>query len=206
MLSIQFFLTSLVVVLIPGTGVMYTVSTALVRKAKYGVLAAAGCTLGIIPHMAACILGLSALMNMGAHVFTVIRLCGAAYLFYLAVKTWMYAGKTEAGRGNCNSGAGGVIIKGIVLNLLNPKLTLFFLSFLPQFIPSGTGKPVVSMLLLSFMFMLMTLAGFIFYALTASCISSLVLKSRRTVMLIERSFAVVFAGLAVKLAVSRGDA
>ena len=142
MITLGFLITATIMALIPGTGVIYTISTGLVQKPKYAIAAAIGCTLGIVPHMIACILGLSAIMNMSAKVFMLIKYLGAAYLLYLAVKTWKNAGTLEIGNNEAKQGVIKTAEKGIVLNLLNPKLTLFFLSFLPQFIPNNTSTPL----------------------------------------------------------------
>ena len=200
MITVSFILTALVVVLIPGTGVIYTINTGLSKNPKYAVAAAVGCTLGIIPHVTACILGLSAIMNMSARAFMVIKFAGVAYLMYLAWKTWTSAGSMELGRDKMERQYAGVAIKGVALNLLNPKLTLFFLSFLPQFIPSGAGNKTEVMILLSLVFMMMTLVIFIGYGLLAAMIRTVIIKKRNVMKDVEKGFACIFAGLAVRLA------
>jgi threonine/homoserine/homoserine lactone efflux protein len=202
MFSLQFFITSFVVVLIPGTGVIYTISTGIIHKTKYSIYAAIGCTLGIIPHLLACILGLSAIMNMSARIFSLLKILGVLYLLYLAIKTWKYAGDSDFSSSNVRKDKFEIIRKGIALNLLNPKLTLFFLSFLPQFIPSTSENIAIPMINLSLVFMVMTLIVFILYGVLASSISALVRKSKRIMRNIERSFSIIFAGLAIKLAFS----
>lgn len=201
MITAQFLVTSLIVVLIPGTGVIYTISVGLTQKGKAGVFAAIGCTLGIVPHLIASFLGLSAIMHMSAQVFMVIKYAGCLYLIYLAIKTWMYAGKTKVEKLQNVNNTIGIIWKGILLNVLNPKLTLFFLSFLPQFIQIDTADTNMVMLLLSGIFMLMTLIVFVIYGLLASVISIAIQKKTAIMKNMERSFAVMFAGLAIKLAI-----
>jgi threonine/homoserine/homoserine lactone efflux protein len=200
MITAGYLFTALVVVLIPGTGVIYTVNTGLTKNAKYAAAAAVGCTLGIVPHITACVFGLSAIMNMSARAFAAVKYIGAAYLLYLAWKTWASAGSAEFGKETAAPRFGGVIGKGIALNLLNPKLTLFFLSFLPQFIPAGEGQTMRYMIVLSLVFMALTLIVFIGYGLLATAIREIVLKRKSLMKNIERGFACVFAGLAVKLA------
>lgn len=201
MITIQFLITSLIVVLIPGTGVVYTISVGLLQKSKASVFAAIGCTLGIVPHLIACFLGLSVIMHMSAQAFAIVKYAGCLYLVYLAMKTWRYAGMTAFAASKKGSSALGIIWRGVALNVLNPKLTLFFLSFLPQFIPARTGDANLIMLLLSGIFMVMTLLVFIIYGLLASTISAAVQKSKNVQKNIERGFAVIFAGLAIKLAI-----
>jgi threonine/homoserine/homoserine lactone efflux protein len=201
MITLQFLITSLVVVLIPGTGVVYTISTGLLQRSRASVLAAIGCTLGIIPHLAACFLGLSAIMHLSARVFAVIKYAGCAYLVYLAIKTWRHAGQTRFTASGKKNNSLGIVWKGILINILNPKLTLFFISFLPQFIPAGAENASQTMVVLSGIFMLMTLVVFVAYGILASTASRVIRKSASFMKNIERGFAVVFAGLAVKLAV-----
>ena len=201
MITAQFLVTALVVVLIPGTGVVYTISVGLLQKARASAFAAIGCTLGIVPHLVACYLGLSAIMHMSARAFMTVKYAGCAYLLYLAVMTWRGAGKTRFEASGKAASAPSIVRKGILLNLLNPKLTLFFLSFLPQFIPAGAADANRIMLTLAGVFMLMTLIVFLAYGMLASAISAAVRKSDSLMKGIERGFAVAFAGLAVKLAV-----
>jgi len=203
MFSFQFFITSLIVVLIPGTGVIYTISTGIVHKKIKSIYAAIGCTLGIVPHLIACILGLSAIMNMSAQIFVIIKMLGSIYLFYLAIKTWIYAGKSQLINDKINHRNFDIVKKGIIINLLNPKLTIFFLSFLPQFIPSNLVNLTFSMIILSLFFMVMTLFVFVLYGVFASFISEVVLKSNNVIKNIEKGFALIFAGLAVDLAISK---
>jgi threonine/homoserine/homoserine lactone efflux protein len=201
MITVQFLITSLVVVLIPGTGVVYTISTGLFQKSKASIYAAIGCTLGIIPHLFACFLGLSAIMHLSATVFVVIKYAGCLYLLYLATKTWKNAGKTQFIAPGNSLNSLSLIWKGILLNILNPKLTLFFLSFLPQFIPANATNTSELMLVLSGVFMFMTLIVFIAYGLLASTVSTFIQTSTSMMKRIEKGFALIFAGLAVKLAI-----
>ena len=202
MFSLQFFITSFVVVLLPGTGVIYTISTGIIHKTKYGIYAAIGCTLGIIPHLLACILGLSAIMNMSARIYSLLKILGVLYLLYLAIKTWKYAGCSDFSTSNVRKDKLEIIRKGIIINLLNPKLTLFFLSFLPQFIPSTSNNIAIPMIHLSIVFMVMTLLVFILYGVLAGSISAVVRKRKRIMRNIERCFSIIFASLAIKLAFS----
>jgi threonine/homoserine/homoserine lactone efflux protein len=200
MITVSFLITALVVVLIPGTGVIYTINIGLTKNRKYAAAAAVGCTLGIIPHMTACILGLSAIMHMSAQVFTIIKYAGAVYLLYLAWKTWRSAGTLEFEEDTTNPQCVNVAAKGIILNLLNPKLTLFFLSFLPQFIPNDAVNKTEYMIILSIVFMLLTLILFTGYGLLATLIKESVRKQKSIMRNVQRGFACVFAVLAVKLA------
>lgn len=199
MLSTQFLLTSLVVVLIPGTGTLYTISTGVSSGRRAGIAAAMGCTLGIVPHLMASALGLSAIMNMSAQFFSVVKLAGAAYLLYLAWQMWHDTGAMAQGSGDEHLLRWEQVSwRGVVLNLLNPKLTIFFLAFLPQFIDkeASVGPQLLG---LSGVFMLMTFVVFVCYAVIAGAMRSL-LSGERATAWIKRSFAVAFTGLAIDLA------
>jgi threonine/homoserine/homoserine lactone efflux protein len=201
MITVQFLLTSLVVVLLPGTGTLYTVSTGIARGRRAGIAAAFGCTLGIVPHLAASALGLSAVMNLGAEVFGAVKLAGAAYLLYLAWQMWRDTGAIDLDGDSAARSATAVVWRAVVLNLLNPKLTIFFLAFLPNFIVGDQTSSGVQLLSLSAVFMAMTFAVFAVYAIAAGT-ARRVLSGPRVMRWIQRSFAAVFAGLAIDLAVA----
>lgn len=201
MLSAEFLITSLIVVLIPGTGVVFTVSTGLALGRRASFYASLGCTLGIVPHLLATVLGLAAVMHTSALAFQVLKYAGVAYLLYLAVVTWRdrSAFATQAVEG---AGAASLVTKAFLLNILNPKLTIFFLAFLPQFVPSGAASPLLQLLGLSAVFMAMTFAVFVIYGLLAHAFRRAVIESPRVQAWLRRSFAGAFAGLGAQLALS----
>lgn len=202
MFNPEFLLASLVVVLIPGTGVVYTITTGLTLKWRASLAAAIGCTLGIVPHMMASILGLSALLNMSAQVFSVLKWAGALYLLYLAWNMWREAGSIEINQKSTETSLGKIILKAIAINLLNPKLTIFFFAFLPLFISKNSASPTMQMILLSAVFMGITLLVFALYGILASGISSYLANSSKAVKRLQRTFAVILAGFAVQLGLS----
>lgn len=203
MIKPEFLLASLIVVLIPGTGVVYTITTGLTLKWRASIAAAIGCTLGIVPHILASILGLSALLNMSAQVFSVLKLAGAAYLLYLAWNMWREAGSLEINKKGIETSAAKIITKAIAINLLNPKLTIFFFAFLPLFVSKDSSSPTMEMIILSIVFMSITLIVFALYGILASGISAYMTDSSSKAMKrIQQTFAVILAGFAVKLAFS----
>ncbi len=202
MFSAEFLITSLVVVLIPGTGVVFTVSTGLAQGRRASFFASVGCTLGIVPHLLATVLGLAAVLHASALAFQVLKIAGVIYLLYLAVATWrdrsaFAVQPTEGGRG-----ALGLVVKAFLLNILNPKLTIFFLAFLPQFVEPGAGSPLLQLLGLSAVFMAMTFGVFVVYGLLAHAFRRAVIESPRVQAWLRRGFAGAFAGLGAQLAVS----
>ncbi len=202
MINSEFLLASLVVVLVPGTGVVYTITTGLTLRWRASIAAAVGCTLGIVPHILASILGLSALLNMSAQVFSVLKIAGSVYLLYLAWNMWREAGGLELTEKSTETNTIQIALKAIAINLLNPKLTIFFFAFLPLFISSNSLSPTLEMVTLSAIFMGLTLIIFVLYGILASGISTYLLSSPQVVKRVQQTFALILAAFAVKLALS----
>ena len=202
MFSTEFLITSLVVVLIPGTGVIYTVSTGLFLGWRASIAAAFGCTAGIIPHLSASILGLSAILHMSALAFQAVKFAGAAYLLYLAWAMWRETGSLKFDTPTNQNGLWKIATKGFLINILNPKLSIFFLAFLPLFVSPSASSPTFQMIILGVMFMAMTLIIFILYGISANGVRRYVVNSPRVILWLQRSFAATFAALGVKLAMA----
>jgi threonine/homoserine/homoserine lactone efflux protein len=208
MVSMEFLLTALVVVVVPGTGVIYTVSTGLFQGGRASLAAAVGCTLGVVPHLLASSLGLSAILHYSALVFQVFKYAGALYLIFLAWSMWREAGplSVEPDDAAPRRGYWRTAVRGVTLNILNPKLSLFFLAFLPLFVkpegPAGGPSALVQMLLLSLIFMAMTLLVFILYGLCAHGARVYVIGAPTRQRWLQRGFAALLAGLGVKLALA----
>jgi threonine/homoserine/homoserine lactone efflux protein len=200
-MSIEFLLTSLIVVLMPGTGVIYTVSTGLLLGKRASMGAAIGCTLGIVPHLLTAVLGLTVVLHMSALAFQALKLAGAAYLLYLAWQMWRQDG-LKIDRENEELDLFSIALKGLLINILNPKLSIFFLAFLPQFIPAESAAPLTRLLLLSTVFMLMTLVVFIIYGSFANAIRARVINSPRVLAWLQRGFAGMFAAMGMRLLLS----
>ncbi|MEO6623736.1 MAG: LysE family translocator [Burkholderiaceae bacterium] len=202
MISLEFFMTSLVVVLIPGTGVIFTVSTALTQGRAASIYCSLGCTIGIVPHLLATVLGLAAVMHASALAFQVLKYAGVAYLFYVAYATWRDTSAFALDDKLSKATASGLVVKAFLLNILNPKLTIFFLAFLPQFLEPGGSQPLLQLLLLSAVFMTMTFVVFVVYGFVAHFFRRLVVESFQVQRWLRYSFAATFAGLGARLAFS----
>lgn len=202
MISLEFLVTSLVVVLIPGTGVIYTVSTGITQGRRASVFASLGCTAGIVPHLAATILGLAAVMHASALAFQILKYAGVLYLFYVAFATWRDRSAFAVDRSLSKASASSLVVKAFLLNILNPKLTIFFLAFLPQFVQPAAQRPLTQLLTLSAVFMAMTFLVFVGYGLIAHEFRKLVIESARVQRWLRYGFAASFAGLGTKLALS----
>jgi threonine/homoserine/homoserine lactone efflux protein len=200
MITVEFLVTSLVVVLIPGTGVIYTVSTGLLRGRKASVYASLGCTAGIVPHLAATILGLAAIMHTSAVAFQVLKYAGVLYLFYVAYGTYRDRSAFALDARVSQAGAMRLVIRAFALNILNPKLTIFFLAFLPQFVDPAAPQPLLQLLSLSGVFMAMTFVIFVIYGFIAHAFRTWVIESARVQRWLRYTFAATFAALGAKLA------
>src|SRR4030081_482138 len=200
MVSIEFLITSFIVVASPGTGVLYTLATGLSRGSRASVVAAFGCTIGIVPHMAAAILGLAALLHASALAFETFKYLGVAYLLYMAWNTLRERGTLRVEKEVGTRSAAQVTVTAILINILNPKLSIFFLAFLPQFVSADEAHPLGRMLELSGAFMAMTFAVFAVYGLFAASVRDRVISRPKVMAWLRRSFAAGFAALGAKLA------
>jgi threonine/homoserine/homoserine lactone efflux protein len=201
-MSLEFLITSLIVVASPGTGVLVTLAAGLSRGARAAVVAAFGCTLGIVPHMLAAITGLAALLHTSAVAFQVIKYLGVAYLLYMAWMTLKEHGALKIEADHNPRSDGQVIVSAILVNVLNPKLSIFFFAFLPQFISVGEANPLSQMLELSLVFMAMTFAVFVIYGVFAASVRNYVISRPRILAWMRRTFAAAFVALGAKLAVA----
>lgn len=198
-MTFEFLLTSLILVLMPGTGVLYTVAIGLGQGFKPSVAAALGCTFGIVPAALASILGLAAVFHTSAMAFIVIKYLGVAYLLYMAWSMLNDNGILGVEAENNKSSYFRTAINGTLLNVLNPKLSLFFLAFLPQFVPVDRTGSLAYMFYLAAVFMLMTFAIFVLYGAFASAARVYIIESPRALAWLKRGFAGVFGLLAVRL-------
>ena len=201
-MTAEFLLTSLVVILLPGTGVLYTLALGVSGGLRAGLLAAFGCTLGILPHIAASIAGLAALLHTSALAFEALRMIGVAYLLFMA---WSMLG-AGADASLAPSGAAGsgraIVRKGLLINILNPKLSLFFLAFLPQFVPPQTDDAALRMLALGGVFMALTFLVFALYGALAATVRRRVLARPDVMAWLRRGFAAAFGLMGLRLALA----
>ncbi|WP_412776039.1 LysE family translocator [Thalassospira lucentensis] len=202
MITFEYLLTSLIVVLLPGTGVIYTLALGLGRGTKASIWAAFGCTLGIVPHMAACILGLSALLQTSAVAFEVVRYLGVAWLLYMAWGMWHGTGAMKVTANDNPASIAKIIRDGVLLNLLNPKLSVFFLAFLPQFVSANTPDTTGEMTVFGLVFMVMTFAVFVVYGCFAAALRRHIIERPNVMGWLGKGFAAAFVALGAKLALA----
>jgi threonine/homoserine/homoserine lactone efflux protein len=199
-MSVEFLVTSFIVIVSPGTGVLYTLATGLSRGSRASVVAAFGCTVGIVPHMVAAIVGLAALLHTSALAFQTFKYAGVAYLLYMAWNALRERGALSVEKATGTRSAAQITVTAILINILNPKLSIFFLAFLPQFVSTDEANPLSSMLMLSAIFMLMTFVVFVGYGLFAASIRDHVISRPQVLTWMRRTFAGAFAVLGAKLA------
>jgi threonine/homoserine/homoserine lactone efflux protein len=201
-MSLSFLLTSLIVIASPGTGVLYTLAAALTKGSRASIAAAFGCTLGIVPHMTAAMLGLAAVLHTSALAFAGLKWCGVIYLLYMAWQALRERGALAVDTRLDGRSSRRVIVTGFLINILNPKLSIFFLAFLPQFIRADEGHPVMRMLELSGAFMAMTFAVFVVYGLFAAGVRDRIVTRPKAMTWLRRAFAGGFAALGARLALA----
>ncbi len=201
-MSIEFLILSLIVVIAPGTGVLYTLANGLAGGGRRSAIAAFGCTMGILPHIAAAVFGLAALLHASAGAFQVIKFAGVAYLIYLAWGALKDQGALSVDNGAEKRSWWDIAFKGFLINILNPKLSVFFLAFLPQFIDPNGGSVTVQMLYMGAIFMVMTFIVFIGYGLAATMVRSHIISRPGVLKWFGRFIAGAFLSLGIKLALA----
>ena len=202
-MSIAFLITTLVVVATPGTGALYTIAAGISRGRRASLIAAFGCTLGILPHMVAAIAGLAAVLYNSSVAFQTLKYLGVVYLLFLAVKTYRDRSELTVADTVEARSAGRVIAHAILINVLNPKLTVFFFAFLPQFVDPASPNATLRMISLSAVFMAVTLIVFAGYGLFAAAVRRQVITRPRVVTWMRRIFAGSYLALAGRLAVTQ---
>ncbi|MEW9616920.1 LysE family translocator [Shinella sp. S4-D37] len=203
-MTLEFLITSLVVILLPGSGVIYTLALGISGGFRVAVLAAFGCTLGIVPHILASVAGLAAVLHASALAFEVLRYIGVAYLLFIAWSLLRDSNALDLGPEQTPAGkASRIVRKGILTNIFNPKLSLFFLAFLPQFIPAGaSGEATGEMLVLGGVFMALTFLVFVGYGALAAGLRRQVLSRPKLIAWTQRGFAAALGFMGLRLALA----
>lgn len=199
-MSIAFLLTTLVVVATPGTCAVYSITAGLSRGSRAGIIAAFGCTLGVLPHMVAAITGLAAILHASAIGFQAIKWLGVAYLLYFAWQTLRNQSAIQVEDNRAPVPFWRVIRTAVLINLLNPKLTIFFFAFLPQFLPTGQPNGTLQIVSLSGVFMALTFVVFALYGVFAAPVRTQVISRPKVMLWLRRTFAASYGLLAGRLA------
>lgn len=202
-MTAEFWITSLIITATPGTGVLFTLTAGVSRGRRAAGWAALGCTLGIVPHLIAAVSGAALLLSASETAFTVLKFAGVAYLLYMAWNT-LRRTSTLADESTSPTSGGRIVARAVLVNLLNPKLTLFFFAFLPQFVDRGRSDVLTQMLTDSAAFMVLTLVVFLVYGLAASAARTAIIDRPRVMEWLRRIFAVSFVALSLRLALTEG--
>ncbi len=203
MISLQFLVTAFVVVIAPGTGVVYTLAIGLGQGRWASIMAALGCTFGIVPHLLAATFGLAAVLHTSALLFQIVKFAGVAYLLYLAYQALKSGGALSVSRETRREAGWRIARRGALINILNPKLSIFFLALLPPFLSGNAATATLEMIWLGGVFMAMTFAVFVLYGVFAAAARDWLLASERAMRWLNRGFAAIFAGLGARLALER---
>ena len=203
MISLQFLLTAFVVVIAPGTGVIYTLAIGLGQGRWPAFWAALGCTFGIVPHLLTATLGLAALMHTSAVLFSLVKFAGVAYLLYLAWQVLKSDGALAIRPVISRDIGIRIARRGALINILNPKLSIFFLALLPPFLSGDPANATLEMCFLGFVFMVLTFVIFMIYGLFADKARDWLLGSTMVMRWLNRSISAIFVALAIRLAWER---
>ncbi|MEL6735076.1 MAG: LysE family translocator [Pseudomonadota bacterium] len=201
-MTFEFLVTSMIVILLPGTGVLYTLAIGLGRGFRASAAAAFGCTMGIVPAAFASIVGLAAIFHTSALAFTVVKYIGVAYLLYMAWTILKDGGPMDVNEEGSSLSFGKIALNGTLINVLNPKLSLFFLAFIPQFVDVASANATVHMATLALVFMVLTFVVFVGYGACASLARDYIISKPRVVTWLKRSFATAFGALGLRLALA----
>jgi threonine/homoserine/homoserine lactone efflux protein len=201
-MTIEFLITSMIVILLPGTGVLYTLAVGLGRGFRASVAAAFGCTFGIVPAALASIVELAAIFHTSALAFQTVKYVGVAYLLYMAWSILRDGGTLDVGEDKRPVPLARTALNGTLINVLNPKLSLFFLAFLPQFVDINQADATPTMLLLASTFMALTFVVFVGYGACAALARDYIITRPAIMKWLKRSFAGAFGFLGLRLALS----
>jgi threonine/homoserine/homoserine lactone efflux protein len=188
--------------MIPGTGVIYTLSTGIKKGKMMSIYASIGCTLGVLPHLIIGLLGLTLFQSLDNFFFNTIKIVGSVYLFYMGIQLFRTKHNDISVGRNIHHSVKKNILNGILINLLNPKLTIFFLAFLPQFIDANNYSIIFHGIILGLIFMLITFLVFTMYGLGAATFSHYILNDSNAILSIQRVFGLIFIFFAIQLAFS----
>lgn len=194
-----FLIAALIIYITPGPDMMYVLAHAVSMGVWAGIVASLGMGIGMAVHTTAATLGLAALLQTAPVAYDVIRYAGAAYLAYLGIRTWMASRDMDGLQARSVVPLNTVLWRATITNLLNPKIILFYVAFLPQFVDPGLGHPTLQFLVLGVIFVLLGLLADFAIALLGGRLGERLLLREATRVMINRLVAVVFVGIAVRL-------
>ena len=196
-----FFATSLLLALAPGPDNLFVLAQSAQHGSRAGLIVTSGLCTGILVHTAAVSLGVAAILQTSMLAFTLLKIIGAGYLLYLA---WLSFRAGGPGRATAvvKLSAGRLYRRGVIMNVTNPKVSIFFMAFLPQFVDPAQGAVMLQMLELGLAFIVATILVFGGVSLLAGTFGRMLARSARANMILNRLAGSIFMVLAVKLAAS----
>ena len=198
-----FFAASVALAIAPGPDNIFILTQSAINGKKSGFIITLGLCTGLLFHISAVALGVAAIFKTSTLAFTILKTVGAAYLLYLAWQAFR-AGSTDISNAvNQKQGGWALYSRGVLMNITNPKVAIFFLSFLPQFADPARGSIPLQIIMLGIVFIIAALIVFSCIAWAASYISHWLNSSKRGQLVINRLAGVVFIGLACRLALSK---
>ena len=198
-LLLLFFTSSILLALAPGPDNLFVLAQSAQHGRRAGLIVTAGLSTGILFHTAAVSLGVAALFQTSALAFSILKYIGAAYLLYLAWGAFLAGGGGGDGSAVRRLAPGKLYLRGVIMNVTNPKVSIFFLAFLPQFVDPAYGPIIPQMLLLGLLFIVSTVWIFGAIALLAGTFGEILARSERARKILNRTAGTVFAALAIKL-------
>ena len=195
-----FIVASTVLGFTPGPDIIYVITRGAAQGGRAGLAAAAGLTTGVIGHTAFAVIGLSAIIAASTLAFTVIKIAGAAYLVYLGVRMWRSGVAVDLTGDGRTQAIGAIYRQTIVMNLLNPKVALFFLAFLPQFVDPGAGPIAPQLALLGFLFMIVAFVVMSTAGLAGAQIRRFLVRSESAARCTHRAAGTILVSLGLSLA------
>lgn len=200
--ALPFFAASVVLALAPGPDNVFVLLHSAAHGRRAGLVVVLGLCSGLLFHTAAVALGLAAVFAASATAFLVLKLVGAAYLVWLAWQSWRAPVGAESASATPALSAGTAFRRGVLMNVTNPKVAIFFMAFLPQFANPAQGNMVGQIMQLGALFMLAALITFSAIAFFAATVGQKLLRSPRAQHWLNRTASVVFIGLAMRLAMT----
>lgn len=199
---VMFVTASTLLALAPGPDILFVLTQSMSKGSRSGIVIALGLCSGLIFHTTAVALGVAVIFQTSIVAFTILKVVGAAYLLYLAFMAFKDASKSKLETQKTTLSFVALYKRGILMNITNPKVSIFFLAFLPQFTHPEMGNVTVQIFTLGALFMLSALVVFTLVSLLAAQVGAWFLKTRNGEKILNRIAGTVFAALAVKLAMT----
>lgn len=199
---VPFLIASVALTVSPGPDILYVITQSISNGKKFGIATAAGLVSGILVHTTLIALGISAVLKQSEMVFTVIKILGACYLLWIAFQVYKApASITFSKEGSLQKSVRDLFKQGFIMNVINPKVTLFFLAFFPGFIDESLGNVTQQIYLLGFLFMLQAFLIFSFVSIVADQLTIFIRTNQKFALFLKWLQIVVFVGIAVLILV-----